>query len=166
MGLFITTMSKEQKTAKTYAEKLRDPRWQKKRLEVMERDKFKCRRCGDGASPLNVHHLIYDRGCAPWEYEPAILLTLCESCHAAAGDRTNRILLAQLAALPYHPEVIREIVLCICESATATPTRFSPKILHPIPCRELACDILMEARDHALLDLNQFMNCDADGGKE
>lgn len=165
-GLFVSTMSKEQKTAKTYAEKLRDPRWQKKRLEVLNRDRFICQRCGDADAPLNVHHLVYDRGCSPWEYDMAVLMTLCEGCHAAAGDRTNRILLARLAALPYHPEVIREIVLSICQSAHATPARLNPKILHPIPCRELACEILMDARDHAYLDLMQFMNCDADGGDE
>jgi len=37
----------------TYAEKLKDPRWQKKRLEIMERDEWTCQWCVDSESPLN-----------------------------------------------------------------------------------------------------------------
>lgn len=31
----------------TYSQKLRDPRWQKKRLEILERDSFTCQHCHD-----------------------------------------------------------------------------------------------------------------------
>lgn len=44
----------------TYYEMLKDPRWQKKRLEIMERDEFACRDCGDKESTLNVHHTYYE----------------------------------------------------------------------------------------------------------
>ena len=44
-----------------YWEKLRDPRWQKKRLEIMERDDFTCVHCQDNASTLNVHHGFYTK---------------------------------------------------------------------------------------------------------
>ena len=64
----------------TYAQKLRDPRWQKKRLEVMSRDGFKCRDCGDSTATLNVHHCAYDRR-GPWMVNDNLLLTLCEDCH-------------------------------------------------------------------------------------
>ena len=64
-----------------YSSQLRDPRWQRKRLEIMERDKFSCRYCGDKEKTLNVHHVIYQRGKAPWEYDAGLLLTLCEDCH-------------------------------------------------------------------------------------
>jgi len=67
---------------KTYGEKLLDPRWQKKRLEVMERDKFKCRSCHADSETLHVHHLFYDKGAEPWEYEESALLTLCKTCHS------------------------------------------------------------------------------------
>lgn len=66
---------------KTYSEKLRDPRWQKKRLEIMERDKFCCSRCTDNESTLNVHHHYYKRGASPWDYHQSALTTLCEGCH-------------------------------------------------------------------------------------
>lgn len=65
----------------TYAEKLRNPRWQKKRLKIMERDKFKCVECGSGTTTLNVHHIRYIRGKYPWQYPNKLLVTLCEKCH-------------------------------------------------------------------------------------
>lgn len=66
---------------KSYSEKLRDPRWQRKRLEVMNRDEFKCTKCGNGAVTLNVHHKKYRNGLNPWDYDLTELLTLCEVCH-------------------------------------------------------------------------------------
>lgn len=64
---------------KTYSEKLRDPRWQRKRLEVMERDSFKCTQCGDKKSTLNIHHWKYTKN--PWDAPNSDLSTVCESCH-------------------------------------------------------------------------------------
>lgn len=64
-----------------YQQLLRDPRWQKKRLVIMERDGFECRDCGDGTKTLNVHHVYYESGRAPWEYCDLSLITLCEDCH-------------------------------------------------------------------------------------
>lgn len=65
----------------TYAELLRDPRWQRKRLEVMNREDFTCERCRDKSKTLNVHHSYYERGNSPWEYPIESLHCLCESCH-------------------------------------------------------------------------------------
>jgi 5-methylcytosine-specific restriction endonuclease McrA len=66
---------------KPYIELLRDPRWQKKRLEIMQRDNFTCQLCGDTESPLNVHHKYYMYDKTPWEYPSNLLITLCEHCH-------------------------------------------------------------------------------------
>jgi hypothetical protein len=60
-----------------------DPRWQKKRLEVMKRDEWKCVACEDERSTLHVHHMYYDGDL--WAVEVQSLQTLCESCHAALG---------------------------------------------------------------------------------
>lgn len=68
--------------AKTYSEKLRDPRWQKKRLEILSRDDFTCQFCQDKETTLNVHHVLYKYGKEPWDYENLYLITLCEKCHA------------------------------------------------------------------------------------
>lgn len=64
-----------------YLRKLRDPRWQKKRLEVMQRDEFTCQNCFDSESTLNVHHNYYKAGNDPWDYPLTALVTLCETCH-------------------------------------------------------------------------------------
>jgi hypothetical protein len=65
----------------SYSQKLKDPRWQKLRLEVMNANDFSCEVCGDGNSTLNVHHKEYFKGHEPWEYEREQLAVICESCH-------------------------------------------------------------------------------------
>jgi hypothetical protein len=67
----------------TYFEKLKDPRWQKKRLEALQIADFHCQMCGDGTSTLHVHHKQYFKGRDPWEYDAMQLAVLCEDCHAA-----------------------------------------------------------------------------------
>lgn len=64
-----------------YSEKLRSPLWQKKRLEILQRDNFTCLNCGDNKSHLHVHHLQYLRFKDPWEYDNDYLITLCNKCH-------------------------------------------------------------------------------------
>ena len=66
----------------TYKEQLQHPLWQKKRLEIMQRDNFSCRQCGDNQNVLNVHHKKYISGNKPWEYPDEDLITLCETCHS------------------------------------------------------------------------------------
>lgn len=68
----------------TYKEQLKDPRWQKKRLEIMERDGWQCQCCFDRDNTLTVHHKKYDNGKMAWEYENELLITLCEDCHTIA----------------------------------------------------------------------------------
>lgn len=65
----------------TYQEKLKNPKWQKKRLQILERDNFKCQSCGSDKNTLHVHHRFYKKGLNPWEYPDISLLTLCEDCH-------------------------------------------------------------------------------------
>lgn len=74
-------MEEKTKRQEEYAAKLRDPRWQRRRLEIMDRDEFCCQICEDDQSTLNVHHRFYLQGHEPWEYEDSELVTLCEKCH-------------------------------------------------------------------------------------
>lgn len=69
-------------TKLSYSEKLQDPRWQKKRLEILSRDKFKCTICGDGKQTLHIHHKIYNGNTSPWNYKKSDLATLCKTCHS------------------------------------------------------------------------------------
>lgn len=68
-----------------YSEKFKNPLWQKKRLEIMQRDNFKCVICCDNQTELNVHHLRYSNG-EIWEIESNKLVTLCKSCHKMVHD--------------------------------------------------------------------------------
>ena len=66
---------------KSYSEQLKDPRWQRKRLAILERADFTCEQCGSKDSTLHVHHGYYEKGCKPWEYPDKSLHCLCENCH-------------------------------------------------------------------------------------
>lgn len=72
--------------AKTYSEKLLNPKWQKKRLEILQRDNFTCKLCGDTENTLNVHHKYYDFNKQPWDYNDDVLITLCKDCHEYETD--------------------------------------------------------------------------------
>lgn len=64
-----------------YKTKLKDPRWQKKRLEILNRDHFKCQICMSTDITLHVHHKIYLKNLNPWEYPSYSFMTVCEECH-------------------------------------------------------------------------------------
>jgi hypothetical protein len=64
-----------------YSEKLKDPRWQKKRLEIFQRDKFSCVICQAEDITLHAHHVAYEKDTEPWEYDNKNIVTLCEECH-------------------------------------------------------------------------------------
>lgn len=84
--------------AMTYKEQLLHPNWQRKRLEIMRRDEFQCRMCGDDETTLHVHHKQYVKGRLAWECPDEELVTLCEDCHESMHEQTSafRSLLAML----------------------------------------------------------------------
>ena len=77
-----------------YFEKLKDPKWQKKRLEVLSTLGWNCQCCGDGESTLHVHHKQYFKGREPWEYDIDQLTVLCEDCHQNIHEGEDPLLLA------------------------------------------------------------------------
>ncbi len=70
----------------SYAKLLKDPRWQKKRLEILERDEWTCQMCEDTEATLTVHHKSYrmegKKFADIWDYPGEDLITLCEECHS------------------------------------------------------------------------------------
>lgn len=64
---------------KEYQKLLRDKRWKERRIEILERDSYKCIKCGSSEN-LIVHHKFYEEK-APWEYSDEQLETVCKSCH-------------------------------------------------------------------------------------
>lgn len=83
----ISAPLKQKKSS--YSEKLKDPRWQKKRLEVLNRDYFKCIQCKDEATELHVHHKQYINNHEPWEYGIENFETLCKNCHTIIEEFKN-----------------------------------------------------------------------------
>ncbi len=85
-----------------YLQKLKDPRWQKKRLEIFERDNWQCQCCHDDENMLNVHHKRYPPNTEPWDCPNEFLITLCQDCHEAETKERpefERYLLDALAKL-------------------------------------------------------------------
>lgn len=77
----------------TYADKLRDPRWQRKRLEVLNSSDFMCRDCGAKDKTLHVHHAYYEMGRDPWDYPDMALIPVCEECHESRQAQQNYVLM-------------------------------------------------------------------------
>jgi hypothetical protein len=75
----------------TYSEQLKSPKWQKKRLEILERDKYTCQSCMDTESQLHVHHGYYSKNKMLWEYKDFTLHTLCSCCHEKAHEDLDHI---------------------------------------------------------------------------
>jgi hypothetical protein len=76
----------------SYTKKLSDPRWQKKRLEVLSRDNFKCTLCLNDKEELHVHHLKYTK--EPWDAPLKDLETLCFRCHEM--KKSEKVISAKL----------------------------------------------------------------------
>lgn len=89
----------------TYAEKLRSPKWQRKRLEVLQAAGFKCETCADTEDELHVHHKWYLPKHEPWDYPPECFQVLCAFCHQLVTAE-NR-LLQEVLATAYFPNPLR-----------------------------------------------------------
>ena len=81
----------------TYFEKLKDPRWQRARLTVMERAGWQCQCCQSKEKTLHVHHLQYREN--PWDTPPEFLECLCDDCHAWR-EQFNKTLVNSIRFIP------------------------------------------------------------------
>lgn len=72
-----------------YSKMLTDPRWQRKRLEVLEWCNWSCQCCYSKTKPLHVHHLRYRHGASPWEYEIWEMVSVCDDCHTELHRRKS-----------------------------------------------------------------------------
>lgn len=111
----------------TYITLLRDPRWQKKRLEILQRDNFTCRKCKDETITLHIHHTFYRKQeTLPWDYPDKSLITLCENCHeyeTAYLAEAKQRLIEEICCAGYLTEDIIQIAYNIYRA---------PKILKDI----------------------------------
>lgn len=69
-----------------YSEKLQNGNWQRRRIQILQRDDFRCTICGSDQK-LEVHHLDYLEGIQVWEHPNDMLVTLCRKCHEKEQPR-------------------------------------------------------------------------------
>lgn len=124
--------------AKTYWEKLQDPRWQKKRLEVYEAAGFECARCGNKENTLNVHHKEYLKGHEPWEYDLEQLVCLCKDCHELMHD-SNYALKYVISKLPIDFTYDRTDIVFIIGGAIRLPYEKLLELTESEDCSYFKC---------------------------
>lgn len=141
-------MAEKRKASEAYLAKLRDPRWQKKRLEVMQRDEFMCQICYDADSTLNVHHRYYlvpfrD----PWDYPLEALVTLCESCHheETFEMKNSEALLVRAFKAHFFSRSVGEIAMALwdTEKLPHTSDLWASVVAHAFRDREIQ-DLMIE----------------------
>jgi len=112
-------MARHTKGQRAYMERLKDPRWQKKRLEALERAGWKCEWCGTGKVNLQVHHGAYERDLPPWEYPEESLFVLCDHCHERAENVRAGVYRALGFISPWHHKhaltLLRELQAALAE---------------------------------------------------
>ncbi len=99
---------------KSYTSVLQDPRWQRKRLQVLERANWRCEWCGDGRQNLQVHHGYYGKTDgklrSPWEVPDNVLYCLCDPCHEKA-ELARQALYLELGRIhPRHHWHVRQLL--------------------------------------------------------
>lgn len=112
---------------KTYRQKLQDPRWQKRRLQILEKHGFRCQLCNAGEKMLTVHHVNYTRGKEPWEYPDKDLMCLCAECHT----QVEQVIIPELRrlAVTVSPVVSFDVAQCLLTVASDQPKASAKALL-------------------------------------
>lgn len=126
----------------SYADKLKHPNWQRKRLEILSANEFTCELCQDNQSTLHVHHRYYKKNKELWDYPNSALMCLCESCHDF--ETKNRGLLEKTLA-----EIMRRVFVCsdldnIITGIENSNLAFPPEVYSDMIKRILTCRSLAE----------------------
>lgn len=74
-----------------YKTQLKHPKWQKKRLEIMQRDNFKCTICGCDDKQLHIHHLYYLPNTKIWDYDNEGMKTVCYEHHEILTNELGKL---------------------------------------------------------------------------
>lgn len=75
----------------TYSEKLKDPRWQRRRLELFANANWRCEYCSRRDKTIHAHHIHYIKGRNPWEYPNELMAVLCSDCHAEKHEYEEKL---------------------------------------------------------------------------
>jgi hypothetical protein len=74
-----------------YWELLKDPRWLKRRDQIITLFGRVCWQCKATEGAMHVHHRYYISKRLPWDYPDVALRVLCEECHQWKHDQPNRL---------------------------------------------------------------------------
>lgn len=152
---------------KTYFQKLKDPRWQKKRLEVLEKNDWVCERCMNGEATLHVHHRQYFKGREPWEYEAGQLAVLCEYCHEVTHEEEDALLLACSYCVsdgPFSRDTAASVVAGFTRQSMSAPYVGDPHAyLTGVLAQQLAGWQKNALTELELDELNQILDHDLGG---
>lgn len=132
----------------TYSEKLKDPRWQKKRLKILERDNWTCVYCDDKEKTLHIHHEKYSG--EPWETNDDDLKTCCSVCHTTITFMTKNNQWNQKFLHIYKEEIISPKYRCFVLSEDSS--------LKLITFLNIVDENPYECEQHCYFILNSFMD--------
>ncbi len=86
----------------SFEEQIKDPSWQRKRLEILKRDEWMCQICFSDENQLQVHHKRYKKNTHYWDYDDSNFISLCCDCHSRVSSVGNDI----KAALHFEPNLM------------------------------------------------------------
>jgi len=127
----------------TYAEKLKHPKWQKKRLAILSRDNFTCCLCGDTETNLQVHHLKYTG--EPWDAPDEDLQTLCEDCHSLLSQQSG------IGAIKIYKEnfgVFIQFIVVMIDDGRKYTTAYKMKNNEVFTSMDLDSDVIHSLSDY------------------
>ncbi len=105
-----------------YHDEMRDPRWQRKRLQILSDADFTCEECRNQEKELNVHHSAYLRGIPAWQHPDSLLHCLCRDCHKQRQEVEESLKLEMMKRLRRVPlERIKQIFWEVMAQAMKEP---------------------------------------------
>ncbi len=63
----------------SFSDKFKDPRWIRRRDEIIASAEYLCQDCGVAADDLEVHICYFEQGREPWEYPHEVYRCLCRT---------------------------------------------------------------------------------------
>jgi hypothetical protein len=156
-----------------WKEQIKSPKWQKKRLEVLNLRGFKCEECKNEDKTLHVHHRFYISGRLIHEYDNDVLQVLCEDCHKKehvkkTDNTVHEEYLDLIKLIKDHKSIYNEDILYdltfileeICESDSSSGfiTDLSMAFNNGFS-EKIAIDLRMNSKiEHLSIDLSRLTN--------
>lgn len=121
-----------------YKEQIKSPKWQKKRLQILELHNYTCEICGDTETQLHVHHSRYIKGRKIYEYDNDVLMCVCEKCHNEIHNKNKEVKEEKI-----YPKYLSELIDLMIERLEKDQyAEFYHFILAIVEYKYSKCDII------------------------